>query len=61
VKALEVVPRTAVMRFSLQQGYDPPAVYYWVADRRTPVRFVDRLAIDLRVTKEWLLAGDRQR
>jgi hypothetical protein len=50
--------RLDVVRFSLAHRYDLRAVYEWVADRRTPVKFLDRLAQDLGVTPQWLLSGE---
>jgi hypothetical protein len=50
--------RPDVVGFSLRHRYDPRSVYEWLADRRTPTKFLDQLARDLGVTTRWLLSGE---
>lgn len=47
-----------VRRFCLERGYDKTLVYYWLADRSTPMKELQRLAKDLKVEPHVLLFGD---
>lgn len=50
-----------VRRFCLEKRYDKTLVYYWLADRSTPMKDRERLARDLGVNSQWLLFGDAKK
>jgi hypothetical protein len=47
-----------VRRFCLEKSYDKTLFYYWLRDRSSPMKDVDRLAADLGVTKWQLYSGE---
>lgn len=47
-----------VRRFCLEKSYDKTLFYYWLRDRSSPMKEVERLAKDLGVTKWQLYSGE---
>lgn len=46
-----------VADFAMDHRFPGSFVYDWIADRRTPIRDLDRLATALQTTPAWLLFG----
>lgn len=48
----------ATASFAVNHGYVTSFVYDWLADRRTPIKELERLAKDLDTTPAWLCFGE---
>jgi hypothetical protein len=47
-----------VARFAMDHRYPSSFVYDWLANRRTPLKDLERLARDLQTTRAYLLFGE---
>ncbi len=50
-----------VARFCAELGYRPQYVYAWLRGRTPTFENLERLAVDLRVSRSWLAVGDEER
>jgi len=49
-----------VRKFCEDKRYDKTTVYYWLADRSTPTKELERLARDLKTTPAFLIFGHEE-